>query len=111
MHGVLCEGHLGKRDASLVGLAEHIAIVPGPEHGRRRRRLPVLNDLDVAVDCKVEYKTQYLLRVDVLRNKVEYYPQGTGQIRSQLFASDCCAYFQGLEDHQVILLTNTANHV
>lgn len=71
----------------------------------------VLNDLDFAVDCKVEYKTQYLLRVDVLRNKVEYYPQGTGQICSQLFASDCCAYFQGLEDHQVILLTNTANHV
>lgn len=64
----------------------------------------VFTDVTIAVDGlvdTVEYKGQYLLRVDMQQNKVSHHPQSTEQICSQLFASDCCAFLpQGLKGNQ-----------
>lgn len=54
----------------------------------------LFTDVTITVDDLVEYKGQYLLRVDMQHNKVSHHPQSTEQICSQLFASDCSAYLQ-----------------
>jgi hypothetical protein len=54
----------------------------------------ILTDLNVAADFRAEYKSQYLIRVDMERNKVEYRPTNTEQIRDQLLATEFSAYLQ-----------------
>lgn len=51
----------------------------------------VFTDVRV-VDYKLEYKGQYLLRVDMGNNKVQFYPGGRKWIHSQFIASDFSAY-------------------
>ncbi|KAM0878240.1 hypothetical protein ACQ4PT_035001 [Festuca glaucescens] len=55
---------------------------------------------DVRVEgCKLEYKGQYLLRVDMGNNTVQFYPGSTKWIHSQLMASDFSAYQQVSAHH------------
>uniref|UniRef100_A0ACD6AGV0 Uncharacterized protein n=1 Tax=Avena sativa TaxID=4498 RepID=A0ACD6AGV0_AVESA len=58
----------------------------------------VFTDVRV-VRCEPEYRGQYLIRVDMLNNKVQFYPGNTNWIHSQMMASDFSAYQQGSVDH------------
>ncbi|KAF6998362.1 hypothetical protein CFC21_014484 [Triticum aestivum] len=57
----------------------------------------VVNDESI-VDCRLEHKGQYLLRVDMKNNEVQISPQPTRRICYQLFASEFSAYRQHLQD-------------
>ena len=46
-----------------------------------------------AIDGKVEYRSQYLLTVDMQHSKVSTRPTNTEQLRSQLFTTQCSAYY------------------
>uniref|UniRef100_A0ACD5VZD7 Uncharacterized protein n=1 Tax=Avena sativa TaxID=4498 RepID=A0ACD5VZD7_AVESA len=58
-------------------------------------------DMTMSVNGQLDYKGQYLLRVDMRHNKVSHHPQSGDPICSQLFATDCSAYLlQGLKGNQ-----------
>ncbi|XBH86416.1 hypothetical protein VPH35_074077 [Triticum aestivum] len=60
----------------------------------------IFTDLDVAVGGRIlEYKMQYLLRVDMQHNKVSYHPKSGEEMPFQLFhneilASECNSYLR-----------------
>jgi hypothetical protein len=61
------------------------------------------------VGYTLDYKGQYLLRVDMGNNKVQFYqgstnPGSTNWIHSPLMASDFSAYQQVSQDHPVLIL-------
>jgi hypothetical protein len=63
----------------------------------------VFTDVRV-VGCKLDYKGQYLLRVDMGNNKVQFYPGTTKWIHSPFMASDFSAYQKVSGEHPVLIL-------
>ncbi|KAF7009298.1 hypothetical protein CFC21_023852 [Triticum aestivum] len=68
-------------------------------------------DLNVTEDGDTEFKGQCLIRVDMKHSKVSHHPKSADEMPSQLFsseilASECTAYLQGVEDHQELLGPN-----
>jgi hypothetical protein len=71
---------------------------------------------DVVVGYTLDYKGQYLLRVDMGNNKIQFFPVSTNPgstnwIHSPLMASDFSAYQQVSRDHPVLILSPKKIHL
>uniref|UniRef100_A0ACD5UY28 Uncharacterized protein n=1 Tax=Avena sativa TaxID=4498 RepID=A0ACD5UY28_AVESA len=84
-----------------LGLSETVPSFPVLSMDKGDVVCLVVTHWDVTADSKVVvFNGQHLLSVDMQHKKVSIIPTNTGQLHSQLFASECSAYLQRLEDHQ-----------